>query len=53
MTGLVWWDALSDGELRARLEQRVGPVPPELLKRLVDHREDCPECRGYLDEVLA
>lgn len=46
----AWWDALSDGELRARLLNRG--VPPNEARALVHHRE-LDGARERIAEVLA
>lgn len=43
------WDDLADSELRARLVQRR--VRPDLLERLVRHRED-PDEAAAIDAIL-
>ena len=43
-------DSLSGVELRRRLEQR--DVHPFEVDMFVSHRDDCPDCRALLLEVL-
>lgn len=50
---VTWWDALSDGELLSRLEQRIGPIPPATVDEILAHRDTGEETRLYLSEVLS
>lgn len=50
--GPVWWDVLSDGELRARLLNRLGGPGNEARARWLVEQRDDEDAQGTITEIL-